>query len=275
VGVLAGGIAHDFNNLLAGILAEAELAETELEEGESPLEGIQRIRLAAGRGAEIVRELMIYAGQDNGGPVEPVDLSRLVEEMLELVKVSISKHTVLKTDLQPNLPAVLGRASQIRQIVMNLIINASEAIGDNSGVIKVTTVRTNLPSDPSPNSPPNLPSGDYVNLEVSDTGSGMTEEMQARIFDPFFSTKFAGRGLGLAVVQGIVRDHGGAISLVSAPGQGTKFEIFLPTVGERAQSSQGAVTRPSKNEQQLPSGIVLIVEDEEMLRVAVSRVLRN
>ena len=144
VGVLAGGIAHDFNNLLGGILAEAELSTMQLLQGESPLEGIERIRAAARRGSEIVRELMIYSGQDKGDPVEPVDLSRLVEEMLELLKVSISKHASVKFSLDQNLPAVLGKASQIRQIVMNLIINASEAIGEEGGVIQVTTSRTVL-----------------------------------------------------------------------------------------------------------------------------------
>jgi two-component system cell cycle sensor histidine kinase/response regulator CckA len=275
IGTLAGGIAHDFNNLLAGVLAEAELAATELEQGESPLESLQRIRHAAGRGAEIVRELMIYSGQDKADPVERVNLSRLVEEMLELLKVSISKHTFLKTDLPKNLPAVLARASQIRQIVMNLIINASEAIGDNGGVIEIRALHTVLPREPGPSSPPNLPSGDYLNLEVSDTGGGMTEEVQAKVFDPFFSTKFAGRGLGLAVVQGIVRDHGGAINLVSAPGQGTKFEIFLPCVGETARSGQDSMTLVSRKEHRPQGGIVLLVEDEGVLRVAVSRMLQK
>jgi two-component system cell cycle sensor histidine kinase/response regulator CckA len=275
IGVLAGGIAHDFNNLLAGILAEAELATTELEADKSPLAGLQRISLAAGRGAQIVRELMIYSGQENGGPIEPVDLSRLVEEMLELLKVSISKHTVLKTDLHQNLPAALGRASQIRQIVMNLIINASEAIGDKGGIIKVTALRTTLPGEPVPNRSLNLPAGDFLKLQVSDTGEGMTEAVRTKVFDPFFSTKFPGRGLGLSVVQGIVRDHGGAINLVSAPGQGTRFEIFLPCVSETAQSSRGAGKWASRKEHRPPPEIVLIVEDEEMLRLAVAKMLRN
>ncbi len=275
IGVLAGGIAHDFNNLLAGVLAEAELAASELEQGESPLEGLQRIRLAAGRGAEIVRELMIYSGQDKADPVEPVDLSRLVEEMLQLLKVSISKHTVLKTDLPRKLPAVMGRASQIRQIVMNLIMNASEALGDNGGEIKIRALRAILPGEPGPNTPPNLPSGDYLSLEVSDTGGGMTEEVQAKIFDPFFSTKFAGRGLGLAVVQGIVRDHGGAINLVSAPGQGATFEIFLPCASQTSPLPCDGLVQASGRQHEPREGTVLVVEDEGVLRVAVSRMLQK
>ncbi len=274
VGVLAGGIAHDFNNLLGGILAEAELSTMELLQGESPLESIQRIRVAARRGSEIVRELMIYSGQDNGDPVEPVDLSGLVEEMLELLKVSISKHASVKYSLEHNLPAVLGRASQIRQIVMNLIINASEAIGDECGVIQVTTSRMIPPSNPDLNTQ-RLSPGDYLTLEVSDTGGGMTEAAQAKIFDPFFSTKFAGRGLGLAVVQGIVRDHGGAINLVSAPGQGTRFEIFLPCVAGTAPAAHCAVPGVSLEDHRSLQGTVLIVEDEGPLRLTVSKMLRK
>jgi two-component system, cell cycle sensor histidine kinase and response regulator CckA len=275
VGVLARGIAHDFNNLLGGIVAQAELAVTELEGGESPIEGIQRIRSVAWRGAEIVRELMIYSGQDDAAdPFEPVELSRLVEEMLELLKISISKHAALKSDLHPGALPVQGRPSQIRQIVMNLIINASEAIGQNDGVIRVTTSHTVLPRESMASGPSNLPAGDYAILEVSDTGCGIAEEMQDKVFDPFFSTKLAGRGLGLAVVQGSVRDHGGAINLISAPGEGTTFEVFLP-LSERAESGQGAVVRSSGREERRASGLVLVVEDEEALRLAVSNMLRR
>jgi two-component system, cell cycle sensor histidine kinase and response regulator CckA len=276
LGVLANGVAHDFNNLLGGILAEAEIATTELREGESPLEGMERIMVAAKRGAEIVRELMIYSGQDKGDPIELVDVSRLVEEMLELLKVSISKHAVLKTDLDRNLPPVPGRASQIRRIVMNLIINASEAIGETDGIIRVATSHATLPRAPGV-SGPRLPPGEYLMLEVSDTGKGMTEEAKAKIFDPFFSTKFDGRGLGLAVVQGIVRDHGGAINLVSGPGPGTRFEIALPCAGEIASVSHRAIPGVSLKEQQhwSPAGTVLVVEDEALLRFTVSKILRK
>jgi PAS domain S-box-containing protein len=275
LGVLANGIAHDFNNLLGGILAEAELALTQLAEGEAPIDGIQRISKASSRGSEIVRQLMIYSGQDKVDPIEPLNLSQLVEEMLELLQVSISKHAVLKTDLHRDLPAVRGRASQIRQIVMNLIMNASEAIDEKGGEIKVTTSPVVQPRNSGPDIPPDLPEGHYVNLEVSDTGCGMTEDLQAKIFDPFFTTKFAGRGLGLAVVQGIVRDHGGTIRLTSALGLGTRFDIFLPCVRETAPL-KNAAPRVSRNDYQPSrSGTVLIVEDEGMLRVAVSRMLRK
>jgi PAS domain S-box-containing protein len=145
LGVLAGGIAHDFNNLLGGILAEAELVEADLPAGSHPVEEIQRIKAVAIHGAEIVRELMIYAGQDQASLVEAVDLSRLVEEMLELLKVSISKQVILKINLDGKLPVVWGNAPQIRQVVMNLVINASEAIGEKEGVIYVATSRVTRP----------------------------------------------------------------------------------------------------------------------------------
>jgi two-component system, cell cycle sensor histidine kinase and response regulator CckA len=275
IGVLAGGIAHDFNNLLGSILAEAELAATELAAGESAIEGIQKIGAVASQGAEIVRELMIYSGQDKADPVEPVDLSRLVEEMLQLLKVTISKHAVLMTDLQRSLPAVLVRASQIRQILMNLVINASEAIGEKGGIIKIATSAIVLPQNSDPHRVPHLPLGDCLKLEVSDTGGGMTEKVQAKVFDPFFSTKFAGRGLGLAVVQGIVRDHGGAINLVSTPGHGTTFEILLPCASGTAPSSRATIVRPQGSAHRPLSATVLVVEDEAVLRLAVSKMLRK
>jgi len=237
LGVLAGGIAHDFNNLLGGILAQAELVETYLAPGSAPREELQKIKTAVIRGSEIVRELMIYAGENQKDLNETVDVPRLVEEMLELMKVSISKQVALRTDFRGDLPAVRGNAPQIRQVVMNLVLNASEAIGDTKGVITLTAAQVSGGRDLAPNNATDLPPGDYVRIEVSDTGCGMPEEIRAKLFDPFFSTKFPGRGLGLAVVQGIVRDLGGAVNIVSAPGQGTVFQVLLPRAPKAASAS--------------------------------------
>jgi PAS domain S-box-containing protein len=267
LGVLAGGIAHDFNNLLGGILAEAELVETDLPAGSSAGEEIERIKAVAIRGAEIVRQLMIYAGHDQTHRVEPLDLSELVKDMLQLLKVSISKQAVLNADLDKNLPVVWGNAPQIRQVVMNLLINASEALGEKEGVINVVTGHVSGGKD--------LPDGDYIRLEVSDTGCGMTEEAKAKIFDPFFTTKFAGRGLGLAVVQGIVRAHGGAIYLVSTPGQGTTFQVLLSCTPKRGFETQSAITSFSAEQSNARAGTVLVVEDEELIRLAVAKALRK
>jgi two-component system, cell cycle sensor histidine kinase and response regulator CckA len=236
---------------------------------------IQRIKAAAMRGSEIVRELMIYAGQDQTNLVEPVNVSRLVEEILELLKFSISKHAVLKTDLSHDLPTVSGNSAQIRQVVMNLIINASEAIGDKNGAITLTTTHVIGGRDLAPNSATELPPGDYVRLEVSDTGLGITEEAKEKIFDPFFSTKFAGRGMGLAVVQRVVRDHGGAINIVSAPGQGATFQVLLPCRSKGASEIHNAITSAGLEQSNDRTGTILVVEDEEILRLALSKSLRK
>jgi len=262
VGTLANGIAHDFNNLLGGVLAQSELVLGELASG-SPLEGgLQNIRAAAIRGAQIVRQLMIYAGRESE-VLELVDVSRIVEDMLELVKVSVSKHVVVETDLAKDLPAVRANPAQIRQVVMNLLTNASDAIGDRDGVIRVTTGQV-TPGCDSP-----------VVLEVSDTGRGMTPEMQAKVFDPFVTTKSVGHGLGLAVVQGIVWSLHGTIQLLSAPGKGTTFQISLPCEERLVQSRPSLLSRTGGEARVSRGSAILVVEDEGTLRQAVSKMLRQ
>ena len=250
LGVLAGGVAHDFNNLLGSILADSELLLSDLSDGSPVYDGIKRIEAVAVRAAEIVRELLTFAGQENPS-FEPVDVSSLVREMLELLKVSISKHAVMRMDLADDLPAVRANASQIRQIVMNLITNASEALGQEGGVIAVSTRLVRIGRD-SPERG-ELPEGEYVRLKVSDTGCGMTREIQDKIFDPFFTTKFTGRGLGLAAVQGIVRSHRGSIHLASAPGAGTRFEILLPCAQEAARPVAGRAASRFRRRGDAPS----------------------
>jgi nitrogen-specific signal transduction histidine kinase/CheY-like chemotaxis protein len=273
LGVLAGGVAHDFNNLLGGILGQAELMETELRVGSPLAAELRRIKTAAVRGSEIVRELMIYSGQDTKD-FEAVDVSHLVREMLELLKVSISKRATLKIDLGESLPKVWGHAPQIRQVVMNLIINASEAIGEDQGVIEVRTSRVDSTKDVVPRSSMESSEGYYVLLEVSDTGRGVAEELRTRIFDPFFTTKFAGRRLGLAVVQGIVNSHHGAIDFSSNPGQGTTFHVYLPCA-PTSLDSRDRIQDTLRGESTSVSGkSLLIVEDEESLRYSVARMLR-
>jgi PAS domain S-box-containing protein len=273
LGVLCSGIAHDFNNMLGSILAETEVQLAESVADSSLREGIEKIRAVAVRAAEIVRELMTYAGHES--PVfVPVNLSSLVSEMLELLKISISRSAELKLDLPANLPSVRANAAQIRQVMLNLVTNASEALASNEGVISVSlaTVRSDVElSDPvaGPSA------GDYVRLMVADTGCGMTPEIQAKIFDPFFTTKFAGRGLGLGAVQGIVRHHGGAIRVASAPGQGSRFEIFLPRLVEPDLQSSSPALRPSAAAAKPAVATILLVEDEETLSMAVSRMLRK
>ena len=245
LGTLASGIAHDFNNLLGGVLAQTELAMAELEGGSYPDEALREIRDVAIRGSEIVRQLMIYAGKETDVP-ELIDVSKAVEEMLGFLAVTISKRAVLTTALDEDLPPVRARGAQLRQIVMNLVLNASDAVGNRDGVIRVTTGCVTVPRDSSGAAPENLPEGDYVQLEVSDTGCGMPPETQARVFDPFFTTKAAGRGLGLAVVHGIAHSLHGAIRVASEPGKGTSFRVPLPCAGAAAAAADGDVPRTAE-----------------------------
>jgi two-component system, cell cycle sensor histidine kinase and response regulator CckA len=268
VGALAGGIAHDFNNLLGGVLAHSELALAELASGSNPTEELQRIREGAIRGAEIVRQLMVYAGEETDA-IEPVDISGIVEDMLELLKVLVSKHVSVESDLSKQLRPVRANPAHIRQIVMNLFYNASEAIGDRDGVIRVTT-------GPVLGASERMAVGDYVQLEVSDTGRGMTPEVQARVFDMFFTTKAAGgHGLGLAGVQRIVEHLHGTIRLSSAPAKGTTFQIMLPCEKQIVAASHSAPARTEHETLATRGTTILVVEDESLLRQGVSKMLRK
>ena len=273
IGTLASGIAHDFNNLLGSVLVQADVALGGLGTGLSPEEELKTIRNVALRGSEIVRELMIYAGKESV-VVGLVDVSKIVREMLELLRVSVSKHAVLEADLGHDLPSVRANAAQLRQIVMNLITNASDAVGDRDGVIRLSTSCVKVDQDSGVISD-RLDEGDYVQLEVSDTGRGMPPETQAKVFDPFFTTKSAGHGLGLSMVNGIVRSLGGAIHLSSEPGKGTTFQILLPCSETRAEEESDKISGIESLRRPSPDGTVLIVEDEGPLRQAVTKMLRK
>jgi PAS domain S-box-containing protein len=230
LGVLAGGIAHDFNNILTGILGHAELA-AEAAPGGSALHGhLGAITAASRRAADRVRQLLAYAGK---GPlaIRPLDLNAVLRDAADLAAVSAPKGCELRFEPGPNLPAVLADEAQVRQLVTSLILNAGEALGDRPGVIRVRTEAVCLsdPGEESSGSRHSLSPGRYVAVRVSDTGCGMTEAVKTRMFDPFFSTKFAGRGLGLAAVHGIVKAHRGAVEVESQPGRGTEFTVLLPT----------------------------------------------
>ncbi|MEO8597487.1 MAG: ATP-binding protein [Candidatus Solibacter sp.] len=274
VGVLAGGIAHDFNNLLGSIMADAELALTLLPAGSEAAEGIARINGVSLRAAEIVRELLAYAGKESA-VLETVNASALVREMMQFLSVSISKRAVLRVQLPEDLPAVHANAAQLRQVVLNLVTNASEALGEDGGFITVSASQSRVSGDALAEKGLGSAEGNYLRLEVRDTGCGMTEEVRARMFDPFFTTKFTGRGLGLAAVQGIVRGHGGAVNVKSTPGQGTLVEVLLPMLSDAAP----VVARPRQTTlDRGPDGTdttVLFVEDEESLRMPVARMLRR
>jgi signal transduction histidine kinase len=263
LGVLAGGVAHDFNNLLVGILGNASLAEEILPESH-PVRPLLRDTVRAGeRAAELTQQLLAYSGKGRF-IVEPVSLADLVRDNQVLLKTSIAGNVQLKLDLPDGLPPVQADRAQMQQVVMNLMINAAEAIGAQPGEVRVTLRETEIEGTPA------LKAGRYVSLEVKDNGCGMSPETLKKIFDPFFTTKFTGRGLGLAAVQGIVRAHQGAISVESAPGQGTLFRVLLPV-------APGSGTRPGKPAAQNAShgsGTVLIIDDEDAVRSTASLALQ-
>jgi PAS domain S-box-containing protein len=272
IGVVASGIAHDFNNLLGGVLAQTELARAQFAAGSDPNEELEAIRDVALRGSEIVRELMIYAGRESGAP-GIVDVSYLIEEMLPLFRVSVSKHAALEIDLGKDLPGVLANDTQLRQILLNLVTNASEAIGDRDGTIRVTTERVTV--DEATAVARCVAEGDYLRLTVADTGRGMSQATQAKVFEPFFSTKSTGRGIGLAVVQGIVRSLGGIIFVTSEPDKGATFQISLPISGAATGPTNGSIPIAAEMASAPQHGTVLLVDDEDSLRRAVGKMLRK
>ncbi|HWR53052.1 MAG TPA: PAS domain S-box protein [Bryobacteraceae bacterium] len=233
LGVLAGGIAHDFNNLLTGMMGNASLVLDEMPPGHPNRRALDGVIRAAESAAHLTRQLLAYAGKGQF-TIGPVDLSGLVEEVAGLVRRSIPKNVQVELDLVRPLPAVQGDPGQMNQVVMNLIINAAESIGETrQGIVRVSTRVAEFGAEETPmgyDGSPLLP-GRYVRLEVRDNGCGMDEVTKSRIFDPFFSTKFLGRGLGLAAVHGILRAHRGAINVKSEPGRGSTFTVLLPAAG--------------------------------------------
>jgi len=234
VGALAAGVSHRFNNLLGSILGEADLALADLSPNAAARGNVERIYEIATRASEIVSLLMAYSGAGDAGTLVQIHLGRIVEETLQLGKVNLSKKIVFKVDIPAELPTIRGNPSQLRQVVMSLITNAAESLPAQQGEIALIAYGYPEGAGHSPEHPPPLPAGGYVVLEVSDTGCGMTDDERSRVFDPFFSTKLFGRGLGLAAVHGIVRSHGGAISMQSSPGKGSTFRVFLPCAGAQA-----------------------------------------
>jgi two-component system cell cycle sensor histidine kinase/response regulator CckA len=273
LGVLAGGIAHDFNNLLTGILGNADLAKTEMSPLAPSRASLEGIEVAARRAADLCRQLLAYSGRGRF-IIEPLDLCELVQEMGHLLTVSISKKAVLKYHFSQGIPAVEADATQLRQVIMNLIVNASEAVGERSGVISITVGLAHCEADYLKGcfGTDRLQPGDYVYLEVADTGHGMDKSTMDRIFDPFFSTKFTGRGLGLAAVLGIMRGHHGAIKVYSEPGRGTTFKLLFPA-SESSVSTQQTTTYKSAGYH--ASGKILLADDEETIRNLGRRMLQR
>jgi signal transduction histidine kinase len=272
LGILAGGIAHDFNNLLTGILGNASLLLDELSEGVFSRTYAQAISDAAERAAKLTHQMLAYSGRGRF-VVEPVNLSAYIRQTTALIDASIPKNVELRLDLSDDLPSIEADTGQLQQVLMNLVINAAEAIGPSGGRVTVgssvqaidnTYIQTLKTAD-------NIKPGRYVVVEVSDNGCGMDEQTLARMFDPFFTTKFAGRGLGLAAVQGIVRGHKGAIKIYSTPGQGTIARVLFPVAAARASEGQSAAPASTGR----GAGTVLVIDDEEVIRSTANSALRR
>jgi PAS domain S-box-containing protein len=279
IGVLAGGIAHDFNNLLHVVLGNADIALSNLATGSPARDPLEEVVRATLRAADLTRQLLAYSGK-GAFVVRHLDLSTEVREMATLLRTSISKQATLAWELASDLPAISADPTQIRQVVMNLITNASDALGESGGTITLRTGVADLEEleqqrfgrPPHGEDPAERDQGPLVYLEIGDSGQGMSPDTLSRIFDPFFSTKFSGRGLGLAAVMGIVRSHHGFIRIRTELGKGTAFRVLFPAVGGSAPKSQ----KPSAERSEWRgSGTILVVEDEEGVREVAERMLQD
>jgi len=272
LGVLAGGIAHDFNNLLSAVLGNLNLAQIKLPQNAPSVPYLKNMESTILRAADLTRQMLAYSGKGRF-VIEPLDLSRQVEEITHLLSVSISKKVALRYDLLAGLPAIAADATQVQQVIMNLVTNASEAIGDREGIITIATGVRELDQRAMDFlfAGQDLVPGRFVTLQVSDTGCGMAPETLARIFDPFFTTKTTGRGLGLSAMLGILRGHQAGIKIYSEPGKGSTFQVYF-----RAEGTAPPVTAEPQLAATVPfQGKVLLVDDEDDLRASIAAMLEH
>lgn len=276
LGVLAGGIAHEFNNILMTVLGNADLILQELENTTAVRSYAEQIQLSVRRAAELARQLLVYAGKERMIR-EPVSLSVIIEQMIPLYQATLPKSVVVRYIPRKGVPPITGDASQLRQCLTNLVLNAMEALPDKQGTITLTvgTQHCDAAYLADTVGSMDLREGLYAWLEVLDTGSGMDREIIPRIFDPFFTTRFPGRGLGLAAVRGVVAAHGGAIKVYSEPGRGTSVKLLFP-VDEANQGDQGKPvngTIPAMPPGRRPR--VLLADDEQAVRNVACRMLER
>ena len=276
LGVLAGGIAHDFNNLLMAIMGNAELARADIPRDSPAQKGLVEIDSISRDAADLCKQMLAYSGRGQFY-VHPLNLTEVIESMAHLLNVSVEKNAIIKSELDPTVPSIEGDSSQIRQLVMNLITNASEAMGKKVGTITLRTgvrhvSRSYLKTIAMDK---NLPEGDCVFVEVVDGGDGISSEVQQRMFDPFFSTKFTGRGLGLAAVLGIARSHYGAIDVKSTPGKGTSVTVLFPKTDAPASPEGQAPLPRIKKDTPSPSRAqtILVVDDEQAVLSVTGQIL--
>jgi two-component system, cell cycle sensor histidine kinase and response regulator CckA len=274
LGVLAGGIAHDFNNLLTGVLGYASILLDDAPTGSKNWQFAKGICESAERAAKLAQQMLAFSGRGQF-VIESLNLSESIRQRTALIESSVPKNVKLVFDLANDIPAIEADASQLEQLVLNLVVNAAEAIGEKQGRLTIAT-RTQLVDEAYRRTlllDEHVEVGQYVVLQVSDTGSGMDEETQARIFDPFFTTKFVGRGLGLAAVQGIVRGHKGAIKVASRAGEGTTLQVFLPAIGDAAAAHLPHVADLQDTTADIET--ILVIDDEEVVRSTADSALRR
>ncbi|MFZ4857527.1 MAG: response regulator [Desulfuromonadaceae bacterium] len=264
LGVLAGGIAHDFNNILTIILGHCYMAGEDLIPEQDFKATFKQIESAGNRAADLCRQMLTYAGKSPLVQTH-VNLWLLVDEVVKMLQAAFRKNVTIELDVKRVVPEIIGDTSQIQQIVMNLIINAAEAIGEANGTIRVALTRVLITGDTVEADAFGtvIGAGGYICLEVTDSGSGMDEETQKRIFEPFFTTKFAGRGLGMSAIHGIVTAHGALLQMTSKPDAGTTFKVFfpVPTTPDTAETTSATAVTSEKE-----VGTVLLVDDEQALR---------
>jgi two-component system, cell cycle sensor histidine kinase and response regulator CckA len=275
LGVLAGGIAHDFNNLLTGILGNTYLMQHELPPDSDLRGSIRAIESAAGRAAELTAQMLAYSGQGQYA-LKRVELAAELAGFEDLIRASISKRALLEIDLGKDMPFIEIDPNQLQQIVINLTTNASEAIGDANGIIRIAAGVRHFEREVLRKSQVNiedLQPGDYAFIKISDTGCGFDERDVGRLFEPFYTTKFTGRGLGLAAVLGIVRSRGGGIFVSSEPGHGSSFTIILPQAERRTDMVEEALIADALVPELRGSGTVLVVDDERVVREVARRLI--
>jgi signal transduction histidine kinase/CheY-like chemotaxis protein len=270
LGLLAGGVAHDFNNLLTGILGNASLALDVLNPPEPARSMLESVIQASERAADLTRQLLAYAGKGRLF-VRPVDISTLVREIGELMHSSMPKKVRFSLDLADNLPPVEADATQIQQLVMNLVLNAGEAVGESAGTVHVVTRLETR----SLNGASNAAARRHVCIEVRDNGCGMDEATRAQIFDPFFSTKFTGRGLGLAAALGISRSHQGQIDVETSPGAGSTFRVWLPAAEVAASEAHVRTGVHHAHADLGGAGAILVIDDEQLVRATAKSALQH
>ncbi|MBL1353028.1 MAG: PAS domain S-box protein [Zetaproteobacteria bacterium] len=277
LGVLAGGIAHDFNNLLTAILGNAALAKQRVDHLSPVTPLLTNVELASEKAAALCKQMLAYSGKGEF-ITEKINLTHMIQEMMSLLNVSIDKNIVVRLDLSEQLMPIEADVAQMQQVVMNLVINASEAIGKHSGTITLHTgvvdidqqyiTTTYIDSDLNP--------GRYVALEVSDTGCGMNDETKKHLFDPFFTTKFTGRGLGMSAILGIIRGHHGGIKVYSELGKGSTFKVLLPCL-DAADADMDDANQDSMDAALVIKGCgtILVIDDEETIRTTASMMLES